>query len=364
MTCIGEDALDDIAVGAAILGCGGGGDPHVGKLLARSAIRAHGPVEVVDVDAVDDEALIVPLAMMGAPTVANEKLASLRGMRGAVEALGEHCGRPVTHTIAVEAGGINGVMPLPLAAELGIPVIDGDMMGRAFPEIQMAIPTLYGISAAPLVMADEKGNTVLFDTVDNHWTERFARVVAIEMGATSLMALYALTGAQAKQAIVRETLTLSRELGVAVRSARARHGDPIAAVCRELRGFRLFTGKVTDVERRTVGGFSRLRARIEGLGPDAGTTLQLGSQNEHMVAERDGAVLASAPDLIMVLDAESAEPVTTEALSYGFRVTVLAAPCDPRYRTEAGLALVGPRCFGFDVDHVPVEVLATGARAR
>jgi uncharacterized protein len=33
---------------------------------------------------------------------------------------------------------------------------------------------------------------------------------------------------------------------------------------------------------------------------------------------------------------------------------VLVAPCDPRWRTKAGLELVGPRYFGYDYDYVPV----------
>ena len=40
-------------------------------------------------------------------------------------------------------------------------------------------------------------------------------------------------------------------------------------------------------------------------------------------------------------EALSGEPVTTEGLRYGFRVSVVGAPCDPRWRTEEGLALVG-----------------------
>jgi len=40
---------------------------------------------------------------------------------------------------------------------------------------------------------------------------------------------------------------------------------------------------------------------------------------------------------------------------YGFRVTLLAIPCDPRWRTPAGLALVGPGYFGYDVEYTPAE---------
>ena len=44
------DAQDvpDLARGAAVLGTGGGGDPHIGALLATQAIATHGPVTVVE----------------------------------------------------------------------------------------------------------------------------------------------------------------------------------------------------------------------------------------------------------------------------------------------------------------------------
>lgn len=357
MRQIAEQDLDDLALGAAILGTGGGGDPYIGKLLAQQTIRERGPVAVVDVAELDDDALVVPAAMMGAPTIMVEKLAAGEEILAAVDALENYLGRPMTHTISAEVGGINSVFPFVVAARRRLPIVDADMMGRAFPELQMVIPTMYGIAATPMAMADEKGNAVLLTTIDNRWTERFARSVVVDMGAAAMITLYALSGAQAKETTVHGTLALSQELGRIVRETRAAHGAPIDAVTERLGGFRLFQGKVADVARRTEGGFARLEARIEGLGEFAGSTLVVQSQNEHLVAERDGALVASTPDLIIVLESDSGEPITTESLRYGFRVTVLGAPCDARWRSEAGLALVGPRYFGYDVEYVPIEEL-------
>ena len=55
-----------------------------------------------------------------------------------------------------------------------------------------------------------------------------------------------------------------------------------------------------------------------------------------------------------MLDTETGEPITTETLRYGQRVTVLGAPCDERWRTPEGLALVGPRYFGYDHEYEPI----------
>ena len=81
-------------------------------------------------------------------------------------------------------------------------------------------------------------------------------------------------------------------------------------------------------------------------------------QNEFLLARQGKKVLATTPDLIVVLDLESGEPVTGELLRYGLRVAVLGIPCVSQWRTDAGLKLVGPRYFGYDEDYVPVELRA------
>jgi uncharacterized protein len=358
---LGEAELDDLARGAAILGTGGGGNPYIGTLLAKQAIREHGTVELVGVEEVPDDALVVPTAMMGAPTVMVEKLPRGDEIIRAFQALREYLGRPITHTVSIEAGGLNSTTPFQVAARLGLPLVDADGMGRAFPEIQMVTPTMYGVSATPMALADEKGNTVLLETIDNRWTERFARSITVDMGCTAMIALYSLSGRDVKQAMVPGTLGLAEELGRILREARAGHANPLHAILDRLRGYHIFGGKVADVERRTEAGFARGEARIAGLGADLDRVLTIRFQNEHLVALRDGEVLASVPDLITVLEAETAEPITTEELRYGLRVSVIAAPCDPRWRGEAGLALAGPRYFGYEIDYVPVEELLGAA---
>lgn len=350
-----EHQLEDVAFGAAILGTGGGGNPYIGMLLAREAIRKHGPITIVDPEEVPDDAFVVPAAMMGAPTIMVEKVPAGGEIVAAFRALEDYYGRKITHTVPAEAGGLNSITPFTLAAQVGIPVVDADLMGRAFPELQMCLPTLYGISATPMAMADEKGNTVVINTISNRWTERIARSVTIDMGCAAMIALYGLTGAQLKQAAIPRTLLLAEELGTIARETRAAHGDVIGAIVERLNGYRLFDGKIVDIARRTDAGFAKAVARIEGSGDDAGVTLEVDVQNEHLIARRNGEVLVTVPDLIIMLDSESGEPITTEEMRYGFRVTVIAAPCDPRWRTDEGLALVGPRYFGYDTDYVPLE---------
>lgn len=56
----------------------------------------------------------------------------------------------------MEAGGVNSMIPIVVAAQLGLPMVDCDGMGRAFPELQMVTFHLDRISATPMAITDEK----------------------------------------------------------------------------------------------------------------------------------------------------------------------------------------------------------------
>jgi DUF917 family protein len=174
------------------------------------------------------------------------------------------------------------------------------------------------------------------------------------------MSNYAMTGAQVKASFVPHTLSLCHELGTLVEEARESLVDPVEAVAERLGGAVLLGGKVVDVARRTVAGFAKGEARIRGMGADQGREIVLGFQNEMLLASVDGVPVVSTPDLIMVLDTETGEPITTETLRFGQRVRVVSAPADERWHSPRGIELAGPRYFGYDTDPVrsPVDDFA------
>lgn len=350
---IGVEDMEDIAIGGAVLGTGGGGDPYVGKLMAQQAIRAHGRVNLVDVTELPDDALVVPVCMMGAPTVMTEKLPEGSELMNAFTQLEKLMGRRIDAVLCGEAGGVNSTTPFVVAAASGLPLVDGDGMGRAFPELQMVTFTLSGVSATPMVLCDDKGNSLVLDTVSNAWTERLARAATIEMGGSALLAFYPMSGRVAKECVVRGTLSLCARVGETLRAAREAHADPVGALAGLLGAEVIFHGRIMDIERRTVGGFARGTAVMAGMEEWKGSTLDLEFQNEFLIARRDGEVLVTTPDLISVVEAETGAPVPADSLRYGQRLVTLAYPCNPKWRTPEGIALVGPRYFRYDVDYRP-----------
>lgn len=364
LTVLSHQSVRDIARGAAVLSTGGGGDPYIGRLMAEQAIADNGPVALIDPADLPDEAFVILVGMIGAPAVIVEKLPAADQATQVLAAAAAYLGRPLTHIGCIEAGGINSMIPIAAAARARLPLIDADGMGRAFPEIQMLLPTLEGIPATPMILADEKGNTLIINAIDNHWSEQFARPATVQMGGSAMMALYPMSGRQIKSAMVPKTLSLAYRIGRRIDHARQTHADPVAAVIDEMNGFELLSGKIIDVARRTTAGFVRGQARIDGVDRWRGQQITLDFQNEHLLARRNDHVVASTPDLICVLDSDTAEPVTTESMRYGQRVSVLGVPCLPRWRRPDGLALVGPRYFGYDHDYVAVEQIADNSAIK
>jgi len=355
MRLIDEAALDDITFGSTVLGAGGGGDPYVGMLLARDAIRRFGPVPLVDVEEVPDDANVCFIAGIGAPGVLIEKLPRAVEYERVLQELERFTGRTYDYVCPAEAGGLNAVTPFATAAARGLPVVDADGMGRAFPHLEMVTPTLYGGSATPFVMVDEHGNTMFLESASNAWSEAYARAAVLASGANAAMALYPMTGAEAKQWLVRGALTQAEEIGRAIRKAREEHTSPVDAVLAKQEGVLLFSGKVEEVERRNERGWTIGKAHLSGLNTDKGSRMTIHFQNENLAAERDGTVVATSPDLIMAMELDNGEPIPAEEIRYGYRVAVIGLPADPHWRTEAGIELSGPRRFGYDMDYRPVE---------
>ena len=364
MRKIGLQQLSDIAMGAALLGAGGGGDPYIGKLMAHGAIKEHGPVTMLSVDEVPDDALVLPIAMMGAPTVLSEKAANGNEYRQLYDMAKQFYGKDFFAVMPIEAGGVNSMLPFVAAARLGLPLVDVDGMGRAFPELQMVTFTIGGVSATPMALTDEKGNSTMIKTINNKWTEDIARAICMTCGGSVSVALYIMDGKTVKEFGVKDIVSRTQMLGEAIRNAKnSADKSPEKFFLEAAEGYKLFTGKISDVLREVKGGFNFGKVLLDGIGDDKGRMAAVEFQNENLIASVDGKIKATTPDLICLVDTETFVPVPTDAVKYGKRVMVVGLECYPLWRTQQGLDLVGPRYFGYDTDYVPVEELnARGAK--
>jgi len=353
-----DSDLDAIEIGAAILGTGGGGNPYIGKWRCRLQLRKGREINVIPLDELDDNALVVSLGGIGAPVVGVEKIEQGEECLRALRALEQELDCKVDALISSEIGGANSMEPMLTAAQAGIPVVDGDGMGRAFPEMQMCTWSIYGHKSTPSAMVDEKNNVlVIREAQDEFWVETLARAAVVAMGAAAGIAMAPMRGEFVKKAAIPYTVTQALSLGNAVLKAQTENCDPIDAVLQHENGKLLMTGKITDLERHLKGGFAVGQITLEGFGDNAGDTGKIDLQNEFLIFRRNDKVEITVPDLIVVLDVDNGMPITTEVLRYGQRVAVLALPCHDLMRTEKALAVVGPAAFGYDdIAYIPMSI--------
>ena len=352
-----ERDLRALAIGAALLGTGGGGNPYVGMLRTRELMRRGAAVRILPLDALPDDVYVSEVGGIGAPVVGVEKIEEgaecLRAMRAVEAAADIRFGA----LISGEIGGANSMEPMITAAQSGLPVLDGDGMGRAFPEVQMSTFMIYGASAAPSAIADEKGNVVVFQNMlDMYWLETFARATAVKMGAAAGFAVAPMRMDFVRRTAVPGTVTQAIDIGHAILSARAKRQNVVEQVCATTGATVFFTGKIVDVRRELVGGFARGHALIAGVDECSGSEAKIAIQNENLVLWIDGEPVAIVPDLIMNLELDTGEPITTEVLRYGQRVAVIGLPAHDLLKSPEALRVVGPKAFGYpDLTYKPLH---------
>lgn len=342
--------LEYLALGSAILGSGGGGDPAYDLLMARHEMEKYGPVTLLDLDDLNPDDLIVPVGFMGAPLVCIEKLPCGREFEELLRILEETLKRKPSAILSAEIGGANAFTPLTIAGRLNLPVVDADTLGRAFPQLQMSSCNLMGVPIAPAYLADSLGNTVMLNVSDANTLEKMARHVTVAMGSSCAVAMYLMDGTQAKQCVIPGSVSQAIAIGRCIHEARVRSVDPIKALLQEVGGVVLGTGSIVDINQSIKDGFLEGTATIM----DKDGCIDLLYQNEYLLARQQEKVLATTPDILMLMEVENGTPITSESLRYGLRVALVALPAPKIWQTPEGLKLVGPRFFGYEVDYVPI----------
>lgn len=335
--------LDDLALGSAILGSGGGGDPAYELLFAKQQFEDYQSASLVSLNDIDDEALVVPIAFMGAPLVSKERIPSGRELPSLLKLVEKTMGRPVTHLLAAEIGGANAFTPLIASAETGLPVIDADTIGRAFPELQMSSCNLFQISPSPCFMADCQKNGVVVYGETGKDMERFCRKIAVEMGSSAAIAIYLMNGKECQKAVIPGTMSLAIEMGRAMRLAKATQNDPIEALLELTKGIKIGSGVISDIDQVIKEGFLTGSFTVTG----ENDLMRVYYQNEYLMLYKGGKAVVSTPDIIIPLEQETGLPITSESLVYGMRVVMVAIPGPPVWKTPEGMMLVGPTYFGY-----------------
>jgi len=351
--------VEDLIVGATIMGVGGGGSPESGLSSVLEAIAQGKNIVLVGIQELQREELVVSPYYVGsvAPTERAVERRVADPMAEAAELLEKTLGGRIRATLSSEIGGGNTGACLAISAKLGVPTLDGDLMGRAGPELHQSTANIFGYPMTPSAIVGEAGNKVVVHSaagIDEY--ESIARHISVVSGGHAAVVDTPLLGSQAERCAVKGTLTQCITIGEARRKALEKGDDPVLAVASKLRhGKIVFRGRVSRYEWKDQAGFLVGEAEVDGVGEYTGKRLKTWIKNEHIICWVDGKPAILPPDLIAFLDPRTALGITNDKLSVGQEVTVVGASIDEVWRTERGLQLFGPRHFGFNYEYTPFE---------
>ena len=370
--------IEDFVHGLVLFGTGGGGGPAAGIIERLAGELAAGTqIGWTAIDDLPDDAWTFSVAGVGGRAPAEGPEPALLARTGLNEYKYDdfsdmllEAARTLTGLYDVEPGGIiavelgssNTVTPMLVAARLGVPLVDGDYCGRAKPEIHQSMLEIAGRGVWPLVFVDRWGDVVhIPEAVSSAMVDRIGRHLCSASFGGVAVARSLLPAAEARDAIVKGSCETSLQAGRVLREAREAGEDPVAAIVAHLGGAQLFDGTVERIEEDPESGyqFHLCTHHLRGTGAFEGQSCAVWVKNEHHIVWVDGTPRALSPDIIALLDRADGRPLTNHEIEPGLNVAVIATPpLDSRWRSDRGIALLGPRAFGFDIDFEPVESLA------
>ena len=382
---ITETDINYLADGCYVLGCAGGGSPNATRIQLRDMLRAGRKMRVIDASSLKDDAIIYWGGHMGSPATSNERMQSLETVK-AFEALMEYLHHDsFDAVVALEIGGGNGIEPFLVGSSrfFDRPVVDADFMGRAYPTYWQTTLAVHAPGElVPCAIDSGDGKTILMTKASNdEIVDRALRASCAEMGSRVGKAAKPTTTDKVRRFGVLNTVSLAWRIGRCIATAEATNtlSSVAEAIVNQVGGEKsariLFRGKIVGVERRLFKGHSYGSITIASLSNEedessenagrmpavvTGGQLTIPFKNENIYAEHtagDGkkTYVASVPDLIAVLDSGSGKSLGVPEFKYGFRVTVLGITCSPRWtETPAGLAIGGPKAFGYDIEYKPL----------
>lgn len=359
MRALGRQEAEDLVWGATLFATGGGGSPSTGLAMVEALYSRGLGITLLDPGELREGYAISPYFVGSVKREGGLELGQLQALlRRGVELQESLLGSRIAATVATELGGANTTIALFCSSLLGLPCLDGDLMGRAGPELHQSTAHVVGLPVTPSVVLSRRGDSVIirgFSSIDFY--EALARYISVLSGDEALVLDTPLPAERAAEALVRGSLGRCVEAGALLRK-----GLDAKELAARLGGLYLFSGRVSSVELRREAGFLVGHVAIEGEGEDRGRRLRSYVKNEHIMVWLDERPLVMPPDLFTLLGPHR-RPLTNAELSPGLRVEALGFAAPQIWRTARGLELFGPRHFGFDLEYRPIEELA-GRRAQ
>lgn len=363
-----ETDIEDFVRGATFFGTGGGGAYESGVEVLSKLLEEGREISWFSAEEIDDSLETACPFGMGsiAPKTEEEikKRESLgatdvkyeRGynFKRALEELEKETGKRIDVLVPIELGGGNTSTCIAAAVLSGRMVVDGDYVGRAIPEIYQTTPHIYEKNYMPLTSVDQWGNiAVIREAINIKMAERIGKHISVAAFTGCAMAGFQMPAHEMKEILIHGTLTESYELGRAIRQARESGEDPVKAGSDFLKGWILVRGKVSLREWWDKDGY--LWGWHTIIDDNSKDKWKIFFQNENHLCYCNDDLIVSSPDMIVLVDGKTGEPLTNTNISEGMEVAVIGSVAREVFRSKRGLEVLGPDKFGENSPYIRIE---------
>lgn len=307
--------LPALACGFSLLGSGGGGSTTLLQLaLADAAVW---PITVYDVEDLDPSLPCLSAAFVGSTMLFGERLPGEAPFTPLIHAAERWLGERIPAVCTLEGGGMNGLTSLLLANERT--VVDADLTGRAVPDLDQMSLLVDRVPGVFATCDTGVGGVLLVQTDRPLDLERVIRSAVIQAGGTGGALFAGFTVGDLVEHAVHGSITRALELGTAFATAAS---APLSELAETLGGRVLGQGRITAIEMDTLDPHVST-VQVDGA---AGEIHRIVSRSETLAFLTDGRLEASAPTIIVVLDAISRDILEVTDFTMARNISILELP--------------------------------------
>lgn len=335
MILLNKELAENLALGSAIYGCGGGLEIEVNKKECVK-IAEDKKIAIKSLNEFEENDLLAVVSGIGKPP--KQKVDFKEALRVGISYISKILpGKKLAGIVPGEIG-IESLV-LEMAGALDLPVVDGDIAGgRAVPEIQHDIFYIDKVKTTPAICVNLKEEVLIIDNTDDLVKlENMVRNFVILSKGSAIMIDH-ITHRDNFKRISLGTISRSIELGEKIKNKTGK--ESLEEILKFNKAKIVADGKIISIEEQEGEGF--LKKTVKGSG------WKIIVKNEYLAVLADNRLISSIPDNIALIDKKTGKPLHNTGLAEGKDVWVVSMKSFPGWYTERGLGIFGPKTLNLN----------------
>ncbi|MBN2828531.1 MAG: DUF917 domain-containing protein [Tissierellales bacterium] len=357
MKIIDRKWINPLLLGSIVLGSGGGGKTNNLAFLLDDILTKYNSITLLDINDIKDDSNFCSTGMIGSVQMIDDFCFTGEEGIDTIKELEIIKGKEVNGIYPFEGAGVNTLYPIVVAGLMGLPVVDGDAMGRAFPEIQMTVFQINEEEITPFILKDTRNGIHILKEEDTFMHELEIRRILNELDNIGYFSCSFKNGKKLKEYLIPSTISLTRDIGEAFiknTSYETILEDLIFATKNSCYGsaIELFKGRVSSIDSND-GMWQTIN--IKGINNYEKKNYKIMSKNEYLITFVDDKISCMVPDIITTIDLKTLDPITIENICKDLEVAIIGIPAPLNLKTDKALSIIGPASFGYKSTYKSLE---------